>query len=197
MAIRPLPDTETLRKLVSYEPETGTLTWKARTPDVFRETAGRYSRAVACKTWNTKNAGKPAFNSPHGKFHLAGAIFGEHHLAHRIAWAIHYGLRDFGMIDHINGNGLDNRITNLRLASREINAQNTSRRHDCTSGVTGVHRHIDKRWGTPNWTARIQCGKRRIFLGSFDCLEDAIRARRAAEVRYGFGPAHGKRSNVQ
>ena len=33
---------------------------------------------------------------------------------------------------------------------------------------------------------------RRLFLGSFESMQDAIDARRAAEARYDFGPAHGK-----
>lgn len=37
----------------------------------------------------------------------------------------------------------------------------------------------------------IKFGGQRIFLGSFDNLDDAIAARRDAERKYGFGPAHG------
>lgn len=196
MAIRSLPDTALLRKLVSYEPDTGAFIWLPRTPDMFRETNGRYSRAVACRTWNTKNAGKPAFCNPHGKNHLSGAIFGEIYLAHRIAWALHHGERMFGIIDHIDGDGTNNRISNLRMANRQMNAQNARRRHDCTSGVTGVHWHINKRWGKPCWTARIQVGRKRIFLGSFESLDEAIVVRREAEKRYGFGPVHGVKKDA-
>lgn len=191
MAIRQLPDPALLRKLVRYEPDTGKLFWLPRTPEMFAE--GRRGRDHVCKGWNTKNAGNEAFAHPHsnGK-HLSGGILGQVHLAHRIAWAVHFGVSDFGIIDHRDGDGCNNRITNLRVASRHMNAQNALRRHDCSSGVTGVHRHVDKRWSKPNWTARIQVGSRRIFLGSFQNMEDAIKARRAAEVKYGFGPVHGK-----
>lgn len=196
MAIRPLPEPELLRKLIDYDPETGFLFWKPRTPDMFRDTGGRYGPETACKIWNTKNAGKRAFNRPHGKRHYSGSLLGELHLAHRVAWAVHYGERIFGFIDHINGNGRDNQICNLRLANAAINTQNAMQRKDCASGVTGVNWHINKRWGTPCWVARIQVGNRRIFLGSFTNLEDALAARRRAEKKYGFGPAHGKRKDV-
>jgi hypothetical protein len=190
MAIRQLPDPAILRKVLRYEPDTGKLFWLPRTPDLFSH--ARHGQEWACKVWNTKNAGNEALRNPHGKSHYSGNVFGEVHLAHRVAWAIHFGQSDFGMIDHIDGNGRNNQISNLRLASRQINSQNARMRHDCSSGITGVHRHINKRWGLPKWTARIQVGKRRLFLGSFETLEEAKAARRAAELKYGFGPSHGK-----
>jgi len=190
MAIRSLPEPDLLRKLIEYRPETGELIWRPRTPEMFVE--GRRAREHVCAAWNTKNAGKPAFNHMHGKHHLAGTLLGAVHLAHRVAWAVHYGVSAFGVIDHIDGDGTNNRITNLRLASKEINQQNAHQRHDCSSGVTGVHWHVNRRWGNPHWVARIQCGKRRIFLGSFETFDEAVAARRAAEKKYGFGPTHGK-----
>lgn len=191
MAYRPLPSADLLRKIISYEPDTGILIWKAREPGLFNQTGGRYGPKTACRTWNTKNAGKAAFKNPHGAHHFSGTLFGSVVLAHRVAWAIHYGVSDFGIIDHINGDGRDNRIGNLRLASHAINTQNAHRRSDCTTGVTGVNWHVP-RWGLPTWVARIQCGNRRIFLGSFESFQEAVAARRAAETKYGFGVVHGK-----
>lgn len=85
-------------------------------------------------------------------------------------------------IDHINGNGLDNRRSmNLRFAT---DAQNGSNRHrldpNNTSGRTGVH------WHTRNhkWTANIGYADRLIHLGSFETFEEAVRAREEAEIHY-------------
>lgn len=48
--------------------------------------------------------------------------------AHRLVWNIHYGAIPEGMVvDHINGDKLDNRIENLRLATKSQNAQNSSK----------------------------------------------------------------------
>src|SRR5690554_4979750 len=102
-------DKTTLQKYLSYNPETGKLYWKARTPDMF-------SREPDCRTWNSKNAGKEA-----------GAVFKNGYIclsinrkklyAHRVA-AVLGGL-DLGdfQIDHINGVRTDNRLCNLRTVS--------------------------------------------------------------------------------
>ena len=188
MAIRRLPDPDLLRKLIEYRPGTGELIWKSRPAEMFAK--GRFSQKHSCDVWNTKNAGNLAFNHRHGR-HLAGSLFTELHLAHRIAWAVHYGVSEFGFIDHIDGDARNNRIRNLRLASPEINTQNAKLRDDNVSGVTGVNWHIG-RYGKPRWVARIQCGNRRIHLGGFFDFDEAVRVRREAEDRYGFGPVHGK-----
>lgn len=190
MAIRPLPDPILLRKLIEYRPDTGELIWLPRPPEIFAE--GRRGAEHTCAVWNTKNAGKRALGHVHSKRHFAGTLLGQVFLAHRVAWAVHYGVSEFGLIDHRDGNGFNNRIKNLRLASWEMNMQNAQQRRDCSSGVTGVHWHVNKRWGNPHWVARIQCGKRRIFLGSFETLDEAVAVRRLAEERYGFGPVHGR-----
>ena len=48
-----------------------------------------------------------------------------------------------------------------------------------TSGYTGVSKDRDK------WCAYIGYQKKRIYLGSFDCIEDAVAARKEAEKIYG------------
>ena len=189
MAVRQLPDAALLRKLLRYDPETGKLYWLPRTPDMFAEPK-RYSRETACKTWNTKNADKEAFPVTM-KGYKMGGLLGEAHLAHRVAWAIYTGTSDFDHIDHINGDRSDNRIVNLRCIGHLGNMKNVRQRHDCQSGETGVHLHINKRWGRPRWVARIQVTRRRITVGYFDTKEEAIEARRLASIRYGFGPNHG------
>lgn len=84
--------------------------------------------------------------------------------------------------DHISGNRLDNRRCNLRLCSRKENAYNKGLYSNNTSGVTGVSWH--KTYG--KWGAYIQKDKINMLLGYFDAYEDAVQARRKAEVKY-FG----------
>lgn len=84
--------------------------------------------------------------------------------------------------DHINQNGLDNRNENIRFCTHQQNSFNVSYSKNCTSGCRGVH------WNSKNnkWRARIKFNGRSIEIGSFDILEDAIAARKAAEIEY-FG----------
>jgi hypothetical protein len=85
-------------------------------------------------------------------------------------------------VDHINGDGLDCRRSNLRLCTTAENLRNRGRFKNNTSGQTGVH--WDKIRG--HWCAMIAVDRLRINLGRFDTLASATSARLAAEVKY-FG----------
>lgn len=84
------------------------------------------------------------------------------------------------IVDHKRHNLLDNRKEFLRIGSQCRNMMNASMRKDNTSGFTGVSR--DSRNG--NWIAEIRCNKTKIFLGSFNSKQDAIKARKEAEEKY-------------
>lgn len=84
------------------------------------------------------------------------------------------------MVDHVNGNGLDCRRANLRLASRDQNNKNVRKRHSNTSGYKGVSWHAQDRL----WRARIAVNKRNVSLGTYRTVEEAARAYDAAARRY-------------
>jgi hypothetical protein len=79
-----------------------------------------------------------------------------------------------GQVDHINGDGLDNRRSNLRMASIGQNASSKKRRRDNTSGFKGVSRNGSR------WRAVVNTGGKRTHLGYFDSPEDAYAAYCAA-----------------
>lgn len=85
-------------------------------------------------------------------------------------------------IDHINHNVKDNRKINLRYAKNSQNQMNAKLRSNNKSNYTGVYynKKIKK------WIANIQINKKRIFLGQFYNLEDAVKTRKKAEEKY-FG----------
>ena len=99
-------------------------------------------------------------------------IFRRQYKAHRLAWFYVHGEWPDGEIDHINWVKNDNRICNLRVVTHSENMQNT-RRQD--KGVTFKRGY---------WRARISLNKHQIFLGHFKNKEDAIAARKAAELKY-------------
>jgi len=86
------------------------------------------------------------------------------------------------VVDHINRNPLDNRRENLRIVTKQENSMNLSMSKRNKSGITGVCWHK----GSGKWVARISYKYKHIFLGSFEKLEDARKAREDAEEEY-FG----------
>lgn len=97
---------ETVKKLFSYESETGLL---------FRITPRGKKKLIRSRSTNG---------------YLIARVHGRLIAAHRIAWAIHYGKWPDGEIDHVNRVKDDNRIGNLRDISHDINMHNIERREE-------------------------------------------------------------------
>lgn len=175
---------ELCRQLLHYDQKTGKLFWKERPFSSFRGP----TRVSVYASWNRRFAGKEAFKQVSRLGYLTGAIMGVSSISHRVIWAIVYGEWPSGEIDHLNGDKQDNRIANLRDCKHVDNHKNMPMRRDNKSGVTGVYwcKHQRK------WIAHIRADRRRICLGSYLDFGDAVAARSAAEVKYGFEERHGK-----
>lgn len=185
MAKRQLPPAHLVRQLLDCDPEKGTLTWKARPASMFD--GGKRSDPLSrARIWNSKHAGKPAFTAERNGY-LVGRLFYRTTMAHHVVWAFCYGEWP-PSLDHINGDGKDNRIANLRAATPMVNSQNQSRRHDNKSGVTGVIWLPKFR----RWQASIKVNYRNIYLGRYPSFEEAVIARKQGEERFGFHPNHGR-----
>ena len=78
-------------------------------------------------------------------------------------------------VDHINGNGMDNRWGNLRSVTQQQNMENIKKmRPDNTTGYRGVHRWHGK------YRGKIVVNKKQIHLGTFSTAEEAAKAYEAA-----------------
>ena len=173
-----LPPYDVLRQLLSYDPETGVLTWKSRPVDMFN------GDVRICGTWNTRYAGKPALHGIDGHGYRIGNLLGSSAKSHRVVWKMASGEEPKGQIDHINGDRSDNRLVNLRDVSQAENQRNAGIRSDNKTGLAGIWRSPKGRYHA------YACGK---FISSFTNPEDAVAARMDAERRLGFNSDRGNR----
>ena len=156
-----------LRRLLSYDLETGKFLW-------------RVSPNKKIKT------GKPAgYMGRDGRCRVG--INGRFYKSHRLAWLYVHGRWPTGMLDHINGNPADNRISNLREASRGQNGMNRRVGKNNRSGRKGVFWNS----GARKWSAQITADGRQKFLGNYHTVEDAHNAYTAAAMAL-----HGEFANV-
>lgn len=175
--------------LLKYDPDTGLLFWLPRPVEMFSDAF--LGSEWSSKRWNTRYAGKEAFTALDGRGYRYGQIYKKPYRAHRVAWLLTHGVWPEGEIDHINGVRTDNRLANLRDVSITINRRNCKLRSDNKSGVSGVN--WNKAYG--KWRARIAVNGQEVFLGNFDCVDDAIEARKQAEKTVGgFHKNHGRAS---
>lgn len=173
---------ERVKALFDYEPETGILLWKERPRSDFTCDA-------RWKAFNNKYVGKVAGSrlSTNGKEYTQVCIGVKPHLAHRIIWMWMYGeLAE--VVDHINGDGRDNRISNIRSVSAFENMKNTKLSSRNKTGCIGVSWEADRN----KWKASIRDKGKNKLLGRFSDFREAWDARLLAEIDLGYHPNHGR-----
>ena len=193
MAQNQIPDAATVRQLLEYDPITGALTWNARGVHWF-EACKRLSAEQKCSAWNARNAGRKAFTASDGKGYLQGQVAKYHTMAHRIIWVIVHGYWP-DLIDHIDGDGMCNKLCNLRAVSQSENSRNSSTPKSNTSGHIGV-RYVSR---AKRWEAYIMDHRKSKYIGMYATMGEAIDARKIAERELGYHPYHTARplaSNV-
>jgi hypothetical protein len=161
---RPAPMmADELRVLLSYDRETGLLTWKAC------PVGGQ--GAIRIKTGT-----RAGCRSVQG--YIVVRVNKVLYPAHRLIWFIETGEWPTDEIDHRNHVKDDNRWENLRLATSSQNKINRRNARPNTSGFRGVTRHRDK------WIAQIGVDGYHMNLGTFDTPEAAYDAYRAAVLAH-------------
>lgn len=152
-------------KLITYNPETGVLMWKPR--------PGK-------NAWNARFADRIAGSTVSG---YVCVTYGKIQLkAHRLAWLLMTERWPSKDIDHIDGDPLNNRWSNLREASESQNLANSKVPATNTSGWKGVH----SRDRHKKWVATICVKQVKKHLGHFDCPAAASFAYQIAANHY-FG----------
>ncbi len=127
------------------------------------------------------NAGKPIVGS--NEVYTRISFNDKPQLGHRLIYAWHNGEIGKGLvIDHINGDKKDNRIENLRAVSRSQNGQNRKKQSNNKSGVVGVSFAKQHK----KWQARIKTNGKIKYLGFYTDKNEAIKARKEAEIKYNF-----------
>jgi len=163
---------ERLKELLDYDPETGVFTWRVRTSNRVREgsPAGWRRTDLRC-----------------GKTYIQIQVDDRTYNAHRLAFLWVEGSFPEKVTDHEDGDGTNNRWSNLKRVNRQQNGRNMRRSSANTSGVTGVYWHK----AAQKWEARVKAEDRFIYLGIFVSKDDAIAARKAAELEHNYHPNHG------
>lgn len=142
---------EQLTALLSYDQQTGEFTW----------IVDRSTRVRA----GTKAGGTNADGYRQIGFNR------KYYYAHRLAWLYVYGRNPVSLVDHINGDRQDNRISNLREVTLQQNNYNIKKVR-ASSGLIGVH--WSPRQG--KWRANISAKGTIYRLGSFEDKESAHKA---------------------
>ena len=149
-----------LKELIHYDPSTGKWTWlDGRNNAVCIGSEAGYVR-----------------KNKYRKIKIEGKVYS----SSRLAFLYMTGKWPTKEVDHIDRNPSNDCWNNLREADRTQNNTNKGKYKTNSSGVKGIHwrKQSDK------WHAQIQVDKKKIHLGLFDDIEDAIQARKQAEQEF-------------
>lgn len=151
---------DSIKRALTYDPATGHFVWAEK---------------VASKVVVGRRAGRL---TPSGYRRVK--IYGREFAEHRLAWLFVYGVEPPNEVDHVNGVRNDNRIFNLRLATRTENGRNVGPRPNNTLGLKGVYWNKER----GKFQAQITVDGRNLYLGRFLTAKAAAAAYDHAAVEH-------------
>ena len=152
----------------------------------YDENRGEFTRREISKQGRKKGEVAGCIDKSNGYHNIV--ISGRKYRTHHLVWLYIYGVLPSDEIDHINHNRADNTPSNLREVSRIENTMNRIISKNNTSGVNGVSYKKESK----KWQAQIRVKGHLKFLGYYLSIMDATKARREAEIKYGFHENHGR-----
>lgn len=147
------PSIELIRAWFAYDPEAGTLS----------------------RIMKRKSSIPDKVNMDRGRVYFFGVLYQVTH----IIWVVYHGKWPDEFIDHIDHNRRNNRITNLREATRAQNGWNRIEQNKNGKGVTFRPERKDR-----PWQAQIQANNEKIHLGFYTTKEEAAESYRQATIKY-------------
>ena len=139
----------------------------------------QYNPATGIFLWKTNSMSGQIAGSISGTGYRRIMIDKTEYAASHLAWLYFYKTHPHLWVDHINRKRDDNRIKNLRLATRSQNVQNTTARKDNLCGQKGVSWHkLAKKW-----VAQITVNKKHHYLGLFESINDASNEYKKASLK--------------
>jgi hypothetical protein len=177
MARHTLPQHFYLVECFDYDPDTGVLRWKIR-PERHFKWNRRVFRHVN-NAWAGQEAGVIFTWSTGLGAYRRVMLNGRYWQNHRIIWKLMTCFDPKEDIDHIDGDGLNNRWNNLREATKIQNGYNRRRwgklHAHLPRGVTMTY----KKGQTTRYVAKIRLNKELIYIGTYATPEEAGKAREA------------------
>lgn len=143
----------------------------------WKDTVSKYHRELI-----GKEAGTPAYSR--GKhYHVILINRRAYKRSHIVFWKKN-GRMPGRVLDHINGNSLDDRIENLREASYQLNSQNRKVGYQGKQLPIGVRESYKNKKGSCRYQARIRHLGKTIYLGTFATVEEAANAYQLKQKEY-------------